>query len=353
MTAFPEKKGQKKTGRWTTKFKKDGRQYFKRGFKTRTDAQAWETDKRRELETVAEQSAPLWSEVAEGYITYCKGRLQKNTWRQKIFIFKKFLRHNGNDPEIDQISAQDIIDYLEIRKREDGPKAANRDLREINALFNWCNRHKLRLLNPGATITKYTEDPHIKYIPPKEAINKVMLVAEGVNKDFLTCVFYSGGRKGEISKLKWEDVNFEKNSIRLWTRKRKNGVMESRFIVMPRPLQEVLKRRWLTRDKDMPTVFPHMPRLHNLMAELCKKAKVKEFGFHSLRHYVASILVDSGKATLRDTQNFLGHQRATTTDLYLKGLRPENNAVVEILDDFSSSNEISGDEYQNGKASTG
>ena len=123
---------------------------------------------------------------------------------------------------------------------------------------------------------------------------------------------------------------------------------------MPTPLQEVSKRRWQSRDKEMPTVFPDMPNLRYLMAELCKKAKVKEFGFHSLRHYLASILIDSGKATLRDTQNFLGHQRATTTDLYLKGLRPENNPIVEILDGYSLSSENSKDdlEDQNDKANT-
>jgi hypothetical protein len=47
---------------------------------------------------------------------------------------------------------------------------------------------------------------------------------------------------------------------------------------------------------------------------------------------VASVLVDSGKATLRDTQNFLGHQRATTTDLYLKSIRPERNGIADVLD---------------------
>lgn len=355
MTAFPEKMGGRRTGRWTAKFTRDGQLYYKRGFRTKTDAQAWEADTRRGLEAVAARTVPLLSEVFEEYIIYCKGRLQKNTWRQKIFVSIKLLSHIGDDPEIDRVTSQIILDYLEARKNDDGPKAANRDLREIGAMFNWCNRHKVRLLNPCTTIDKYTENPFIKYVPPKEDINKVLLAAEGLSKDFLTCLFYSGGRKSEISKLKWEDVNFDQNNIRLWTRKRKNGVMEPRFIAMPLPVQKTLERMWKNRDKESPMVFPTMPRLRYLMEELCKKAKVKVFGFHSLRHHVASILVDSGKATLRDTQVFLGHKRATTTDLYLKSLRPEKTVITEILNDLSFSDKVENvdQEDQNDKESQG
>ena len=69
-----------------------------------------------------------------------------------------------------------------------------------------------------------------------------------------------------------------------------------------------------------------------MMEKLCKKAGVKKFGFHAIRHHVAMILEDSGKATLREIQKMLRHQHPTTTDNYLKGLSPEMKRVASILD---------------------
>ncbi len=43
-------------------------------------------------------------------------------------------------------------------------------------------------------------------------------------------------------------------------------------------------------------------------------------------------LDDSGKASLTDIQKILGHENATTTDIYLKGLRGDTRKAASILD---------------------
>lgn len=75
-----------------------------------------------------------------------------------------------------------------------------------------------------------------------------------------------------------------------------------------------------------------------MMEQLCEKAGVKKFGFHAIRHHVAMILEDSGKATLREIQKMLRHQRPTTTDKYLEGLSPAMEKVADILDEPKSTN---------------
>ncbi len=74
------------------------------------------------------------------------------------------------------------------------------------------------------------------------------------------------------------------------------------------------------------------------MKQLCEKAGVKRFGFHAIRHHVAMILEDSGKATFREIQKMLRHQRPTTTDKYLEGLSPAMENVAKILDEPKTSN---------------
>ena len=53
---------------------------------------------------------------------------------------------------------------------------------------------------------------------------------------------------------------------------------------------------------------------------------------YSLRHYVAQRLMDSGKATPLATQRLLGHQRLSTTDIYLKSLVPDLGKLAELLE---------------------
>jgi len=69
------------------------------------------------------------------------------------------------------------------------------------------------------------------------------------------------------------------------------------------------------------------------MRNLCKKAGVRAFGFHAIRHHVASILLDSGKATLGQIQQFLRHKRKTTTEIYLHNMGNDLVAVAEVLDE--------------------
>jgi integrase len=69
------------------------------------------------------------------------------------------------------------------------------------------------------------------------------------------------------------------------------------------------------------------------MKKLCEKAKVKVFGFHAIRHHVASILANSGKASLSQIQKMLRHRRSTTTDNYIKTLDPQLRQVANVLDE--------------------
>jgi integrase len=78
------------------------------------------------------------------------------------------------------------------------------------------------------------------------------------------------------------------------------------------------------------------------MKDLCKKAGVKPFGFHAIRHHVASILADSGKAPLSNIQKMYRHKRTTTTDNYIKTLDPQLKQIAEVLNEqgkFEDKNE--------------
>jgi integrase len=286
------------------------------------------------------------------YLEDCKARFQKNTWRQKAFVFRNFLALINDDPEAESITKQTFIEYLKSRKTqkdkmdrkakkaENGACVANRDLKEFKALFNWCIRQELLLKNPCINIESYPEQTTARYVPPAEDITKVLLAADREDMDLILTLYHTAGRATEIMKLIWDDVNFEHRWIRLWTRKRRGGELQEDKLAMTDTLYDVLKRRWDIRDKATPYVFHNADgtrytytQKKDTMKKLCRKAGVKVFGFHAIRHHVASILADSGKASLSQIQKMLRHRRTTTTDNYIKTLDPQLRQVANVLDE--------------------
>jgi integrase len=293
------------------------------------------------------------------YLEDCKARFQKNTWRQKAFVYRNFLAFINDDPAAESITKQTFIEYLKFRrdqkdikdgklkKIENGSCVANRDLKEFKALYNWCIRQDLFLKNPCHNIESYPEQTSARYVPPAEDINKVLLAADREDMDLIMTLYHTAGRTSEVLNLTWEDVNFERRWVRLWTRKRRGGELQEDKLAMTDTLHDVLKRRWNNRDKNTAYVFhnPDGTRLTYIqkrytMKKLCRKAGVKVFGFHAIRHHVASILADSGKASLNQIQKMLRHRRTTTTDNYIKTLDPQLRQVANVLDEQAKVGEI-------------
>jgi integrase len=148
--------------------------------------------------------------------------------------------------------------------------------------------------------------------------------------------------------LTWDDVDFDADKVRLWTRKRHGGGLEFDWLPMTKMLKEALL--WWQENrpiKDVPHVFlclekknfcqesygkPFKYRQH-FMGQLCARAGVKPFGFHSIRHLTASTLYKLGYV-VADIQSVLRHQSATTTARYIKslgreGVRPALEALSQ------------------------
>ena len=188
--------------------------------------------------------------------------------------------------------------------------------------------------NPFKAVPRFGEERVAKYVPPVEDFWKVHEAAEiEQDKVFLLTLLHTAARKGEIIRLLWSDIDFTESRMRLWTRKRRGGNLESDWIPMTEePRKALLQHRMnangvyvFTRENGQPYKW----RQH-LMKSLCGIAGVKHFGFHAIRHLTASML-DKAGLELTVLQAILRHKSATTTARYLHTLRGTKVALDEVF----------------------
>jgi len=145
--------------------------------------------------------------------------------------------------------------------------------------------------NPVSDVERLSEERKPEYLPPAEDVDKVILAASGQDRVMLTCYYYTFARRSELFDWTWDDINFEKEWYRLWTKKRLHGDRQADYFQMPKEgeLYKALDWQWENRDKSSPYVFcnPQTSQKYTTRRQflkgLCKRAGVKPFGFKALR----------------------------------------------------------------------
>jgi integrase len=231
------------------------------------------------------------------------------------------------------ITKSDVVDYLLEVNQARGGFVANKELRFIKALFNHAIAMEWATYNPCTGIKPFPIDSELKYIPPEEDVRKILEKASPKQKAYVLVAIHSLGRSSSINNLRWDDV-FEDHLV-LRTRKCKNSNVKKIKI----PLNDVLKDVLSQIPHDAEYVFvkrtgEKFDYRDKLIPSLCRKAKVRRFTLHCLRHFAASKLDNTG-TPLTDIQALLGHEAATTTAIYLQSVRGSTAQAVKRLEDIT------------------
>lgn len=133
-------------------------------------------------------------------------------------------------------------------------------------------------------------------------------------------------------------MDFDRNILTLGTKKAKDGHLSFRRIHLGKALGKIVARRVATAKKNGVDYVFFNSRTGDafnyrskFLRNKCSKAKVQPFTYHCLRHF-ASVMMDKAGVPLTDIQNVLGHQRATTTDIYLASVREVEPSATESLE---------------------
>ena len=244
---------------------------------------------------------------------------------------------------------QEMIENFVLERSRVSAYTANKEIRYLKATFNYGLKKGLIENNPVIGLDFLPVNKQRKYVPPLEDIVKVIECASLGTQDYLWTLRDTMARMSEINGLTWDDVDLRARTITLYTRKKRGGHRTPRTIPMTSRLYEIMMRRFGSRDKKKPWVFwrrhwdrknkcwhegPYHKRQH-LMIKLCKRAGVRPFGFHAIRHAGASLL-DQQRIPLGTIQKILGHENRTTTEIYLHNLEGAEREAMEVFERASA-----------------
>lgn len=317
-----------------------------------------ELQKRREAkggnyQSLASRKKVTFEDLAKRYKELQKGESYfKKTRRYYIPIIEGFFENR----KLYQITPLEIEQFKKKRKetptRAKKPRsdvAVNRELETLRHMLNKAVEWGMMTENPfnrfKSPILFEEDENRIRYLTEDEIKKLFTVLGEEKPKDkkkpeekirpyqylenIVRAALLTGLRRGDVLSLKWSDVDLDKG-ILFFNEEKKRG--KRRVKVLNGDMIELLKSIPRGEGENIfngPDGNP-LKDIKRSFRTVLKRAGIKDFHFHDLRHTSASYMVMRG-ASLKAVQEHLGHTSLTMTQKYAH-LSPEfQRAEVERL----------------------
>ncbi|MDR1688820.1 MAG: site-specific integrase [Clostridiales bacterium] len=269
---------------------------------------------------------------------------------------------------LNEVTSQHIQDYYN-KKQKNGLSANS--IKKHNVIIKGslheALKKKLIPFNPvdGATLPR--PEKYIGKAYTAEQANELLKVVENdpIKPAVILALFY-GLRRSEVLGLRWEDIDFKKNTLLI-----RNTVVKLKTTIEHEKTKSRASNRTLFIIPETRDYFVNLQRIQNenqlLMGaayisnnHVCrwdngepfkpdyitkhfeiviKKNGLPKLNFHGLRHTTGSLLLNKGLSA-KQIQEYLGHEQISTTlDIYghldIEGKREASETLGSLLESIT------------------
>ena len=356
------------------KITKDGRSWFFRvpyvdisgkriqhmsgKYYTKKEAQVAEREFLASIKDKTDNTNMKFKDLYLAFYYYQKDKVKETTF-QTYYDRVPFLEC------LDNIKLEDFnINHYEMWKKNINSKnlatsTKNDILKFLKAIQNYGSKyHNFNFSSVYNKMTNFTN--------PNEMPKEMEFYTYDEFKQFIKCetdlkykclfetLYYCGLRNGEMRGITWDDIDFNKQTIRVnkqiptrYTSKSwKFTSPKTKSSIRTLPLAEALfndlkelynnvsqhsnfKSTWFVfGEADIPIVADNPNDRQKI---ICKKAKVKKIRIHDFRHSCASLLINNG-ANVAMVAKYLGHTKVEETlNTYTHLFDSELNSIINII----------------------
>lgn len=257
------------------------------------------------------------------YLDICKAEHSPRTYRHEKQILEDFLKFCKPEA-LHQITADRVEAYKVKRVHDVSKSTVNRAVTVIKAFLNRAVMLGYLEKNPAQFVKKFKEDQkQIQYLADQD-IKKLLEVCSPRVRQLVTVFLHTGMRLGELSHLRWEDVDFRHNLIHVQNQedwKTKN--YKPRVIPMHPIVHEIFKGLPHEHKYVFPTGSgrPIESYIRSEILRYAKKAKVNA-NVKMFRSTFASNLVMTG-VDIYTVSKLLGHYDVKITEKHYAHLTPD------------------------------
>lgn len=260
--------------------------------------------------------------VVADYLSFLKKNLNfsDNTiisYQSDLDDFFSYLEKNKINYK--NINKEDVTSYLKyLDEKKLSNQTVSRKISCLRSFYNYLEKEKM----VNENIFKNIRNPKIRRKLPNylsyEELRIIFDSIDDLEKRLIIEIFYATGcRVSELINIKIQDIDFTKNTIRIYGKGSKErivyfGEYAREYLDKYLRKQEKSKYLFTTKKKEKYTVNEVERIIKDIVKNLSIKTHVTP---HTLRHTFATHLLNNG-ADIKSVQELLGHSSLNTTGIY-------------------------------------
>lgn len=297
----------------------------------------FKTHQKSVMISVPEEYSTIYCLIQNEFIN--KLDITIKTKKRKLWIIANLINYlyEQNIKEIKNITISNVSNHIETISNN----YANGTVRIIKStlreVLNWLYQEGVINFSGKQAFPLIRKDTRHKLLSTysEEEIKKILEVIDTTNAHG-KCIFlvisllaYYGLRVGDIINLKYDNFDFENNSIKIIQQKTKKELVLPLIDEVKFPLLDYLKNgrpksadsEYILSTMHAPyTKFNNTSSIHRMVTRAMTVAGVnfenKQHGPHALRHSLATNMINNN-VPISAISNVLGHSSTRTTDIYI------------------------------------
>jgi integrase len=278
-------------------------------------------------------SGPTLAQYAASWLEGLDGLVQPSTVEVYAGRLERHVLPRLGERRLDEVGVDDILALISnLRKRGYSGTTVAAILTPLSRLFAHAVRRGLIEVNPVSKLDR-SERPRVsrqeRPVLNREEIRRLLEAAPSRYRTLLATAILSGLRQGELLGLRWRDVDFDNELIRVRTaldRKRRDVPPKTehavRDVILMPALAKALRahKRESVFNQPGDYVFTtrtgtphHAPHIGaRILKPALETAGLQPIRWHDLRHTFASLLI-AGGANITFVSRQLGHASSQIT----------------------------------------